>query len=149
DLLTLPWRERRPRPEGPALDDGRDATAIRQHRARQHAGAAREGHAAVPRPAQRRRRGGAERLPRGACQRGLPGPHRGRRLVASAMGTKVGREMQKVIKWVALAAVGAMAAGCSGPAADAPDPVVAEMRDRILIEELLWRYARTLDSADA
>jgi uncharacterized protein (TIGR02246 family) len=57
--------------------------------------------------------------------------------------------MQKAIKWVALAAVGAMAAGCSGPAADAPDPVVAEMRDRIQIEELLWRYARTLDSADA
>ncbi len=40
-------------------------------------------------------------------------------------------------------------AGCSGGGGNAADPALARAQDRWQIEELLWRYARTLDTADA
>jgi len=54
----------------------------------------------------------------------------------------------------ALVAAALLAAGCSTATGDAAgtgiDPAVAKQAlDRWQIEELLWRYARTLDSADA
>lgn len=58
--------------------------------------------------------------------------------------------MKNWMAGVALAAVGAVAVGCSAGGASGVDPtLVAEVRDRWQIEELMWRYARTLDSADA
>lgn len=59
------------------------------------------------------------------------------------------------IRWVAAAALLTVLAGCAGNdgrsaeqiASDAA--VVQQARDREEIEDLLWRYARTLDSADA
>jgi uncharacterized protein (TIGR02246 family) len=62
--------------------------------------------------------------------------------------------MKSTIACAALAAASLLSAGCSietgDAAAPAIDPVVAQQAmDRWQIEELLWRYARTLDSADA
>lgn len=51
---------------------------------------------------------------------------------------------------LALAATALVAAaGCSGRSGNAADPALARAQDRWQIEELLWRYARTLDTADA
>lgn len=58
--------------------------------------------------------------------------------------------MKSWIAAAALAVVGAAGAGCSaGTRGDADAALAAETRDRWQIEELLWRYARTLDTADA
>src|SRR5690606_15284257 len=58
--------------------------------------------------------------------------------------------MKNWMAGVALAASGAMGAGCSAGVESGIDAaLVAQMRDRGQIEELMWRYARTLDSGDA
>lgn len=65
-----------------------------------------------------------------------------------------GEEMK--IRWIAAAALLTILAGCAGNndgrsaeqvASDAA--ALQQVRDRDEIEDLLWRYARTLDSADA
>ena len=60
--------------------------------------------------------------------------------------------MKQWITTAMLAALCVTAAGCGARADDAAriDPAMAQQAlDRWQIEELLWRYARTLDSADA
>lgn len=58
--------------------------------------------------------------------------------------------MNNWIAAVVLVAAGAGAGGCSSGAGSGADAaLVAETRDRWQIEELMWRYARTLDSGDA
>lgn len=54
----------------------------------------------------------------------------------------------------ALMAAAVLAAGCTGTGEGAAqnaahEALARQMQDRIEIEDLMWRYARTLDSADA